>query len=72
MWKVKSHLECEETEQVFETREDAEIEMHRMAEELAELTGSHISEFPIGLLTVYEADAEGEGENYICFWVSEL
>ncbi len=71
MWKVKSHVDFEETHQVFETKEDAIIEMHRMAEELAETAGASLYEQPPGLLTVYDID-DGEGDNYICFWVSEI
>ena len=71
MWKVNSHVDFEETYQEFETREDAAIEMERMAEELAECTGAHLTEFPPGLITVWGTDEDGEGDNYICFWISE-
>lgn len=69
MWKINSHLDCTETQQEFETHEDALIEMHRMAEELADLSGACVFHDSIGLSTVYdEADEE---DNYICFWITD-
>ena len=72
MWRIQSHIDCAEMDQEFETREDARIEMHRVAEELADELGAHLTEYPPGLTTVWSSDEDGEGDNYVCFWVSEV
>ena len=66
MWKVKSHLECAENYDTFETGSDAEIELHRLADDYAELMGAHVFHDDIGLSTVWDDDGE-----YICFWLAK-
>lgn len=65
MWKIKSHLELD-CHQEFETREDALIEMHRIADDLADDMGANVFHDGIGLSTVYDE------ESHICYWIDRI
>ena len=65
MWRIRSHLELE-CHQEFETRDDALIEMHRMADDLADCMGDNVFHDDIGLSTVWD----DETDDYVCYWLT--